>query len=63
MVAMTLLAVLAVAGSTFYVKFLIELSKEYRHGWIAYLVRLRPDSEEYTVLEPRELRTSISRAA
>ena len=47
----------------FYLRFLLALCREYKYRWIGYLVRLEPDSDEYTVLKHEEIQISMGRAA
>jgi len=63
MVAMTIMAVLCSVGVAFYLRFLVALCKECRLRRTCYLVRFQPNSDEYPISKPWEVKASIRRLA
>jgi hypothetical protein len=63
MVVMAVMTTLCTAGIVFYLRFLVALCKECKRSWIGYLVRLEPEANDYSVLEPQALERSFHKAA
>jgi len=63
MIVMTALSALCIGSVAFYVRFLHALWKEGKRRWISYLLRLHPETEEYTIYGERATDESLSRAA
>lgn len=63
MVGLTALTVLCTGAVAFYARFLFALFRECRRNWIGCLVRLSPETEEYTVTKADETAESRPHAA
>ena len=57
------LTALCIGGVAFYLRFLVALCVEYKQRWICYLLRLHDDAGVSVISEPREVETSLPRAA
>jgi hypothetical protein len=63
MIVMTALLALCIGSVAFYLRFLFALWKEGKRHWISYLVRLQPETEEYTICGELATDDSLPRAA
>jgi hypothetical protein len=63
MVGMAVMTISCAAGIAFYTRFLVALSKERKHRWIGYFVRINSDEGSYPGAEPREPERASRQAA
>jgi hypothetical protein len=63
MFVMVLMTVLCTAGIAFYLRFLVALCRESKPRPIGYWIRLRLVSGEDTIVEMRERKKPVTRAA
>jgi len=63
MLVIPLVTALCTAAVAFYVRFMVALCKECKPRRVGYWVRLRLGCREVTTAEPRQTRTSLTRAA
>ena len=61
-VAITI-AVVCAAGVIFYLRMLIALCLERKYTWIAYLIRVHPNADEYSITEADDALRNPPRAA
>lgn len=63
MVGMAVMTISCAAGIAFYVRFLVALSKECKHRWIGYFIRINSDEGSYPGEQPREPERAFRQAA
>jgi hypothetical protein len=63
MVGTAVMTISCAAAIAFYVRFLVALSKELKHRWIRYFVRINSDEGGNAVGKPREPERASRQAA
>jgi hypothetical protein len=63
MVGMAVMTISCAAGIAFYLRFLVALSKECKHRWIGYFVRINSDEGGRPGAAPREPERASRQAA